>query len=158
MLKSKFALVYAFILALMLMYSSVAKAQTAIEYKDNSFLVSFDADVCTTATASSEWFSVSDYISHSLVTYPVWYTKLQSSASSNPHITATIIGSMDMVNEVIVDTIGAQEDSLETLYSGSTNFNNKKFWYYKIKYAGTAVKNTADATIKTYLLFIRPEN
>lgn len=162
MLKPKFSFAFILMLAGMFLLSIVTPAQTLeIEKIDNAVIVTFDADVDSLTTVTSDWFAIPEFLSHSLYTYPPNYTKIQSSAAGKPHITVTIEGSNDQTNVVIVDTVGTVGDSLETIYSGSTNFNNKKFWYYRYKYTGTGTgvfANKSDATLRTDLVFIRPKN
>lgn len=123
---------------------------------DNAVKVTFDAPVDSLSLVTSDWFTVGPYISHSLVTYPVSYTKIQSSTLNKPFVTVIVEGSNDQENVLAVDTVGTVSDSLETLYSGTTDFNNKKFWYYRVKYKGEA-GNRPDCIVKTDLLFIRPK-
>lgn len=162
MLKQKFSFAYFFILAALFLMPIFTPAQTLdIERNDNAVKISFDADVDSLTTVTSDWFAIPEYLSHSLITYPPNYTKIQSSADGKPHITVTLEGSNDQTNVVIVDTVGTVGDSLETIYSGNTNLNNKKFWYYRYKYTGTgtgAFANKSDATLRTDLVFIRPKN
>lgn len=162
MLKSKFAFAYFFVLATLFLFQPFTPAQTLeIEKQDNAVMVSFDADVDSIITVTSDWFSIPEYLSHSLYTYPVSYTKIQSSVAGKPHITVTVERSNDQTNVIAADTIGTVGDSLETLYSGTANFNNGKSWYYRFKYVGTGTGNYAnksDATLKTHLVFIRPKN
>lgn len=162
MLKSKFSFAYFFVLAMLFIFQPFAPAQTLeIDKNDNAVMVSFDAEVDSIITVTSDWFAIPEYLSHSLITYPPNYTKIQSSTAGKPHITVTLEGSNDQTNVVIVDTVGTVGDSLETIYSGNTNLNNKKFWYYRYKYVGTgtgAFANKSDATLKSQLVFIRPKN
>lgn len=162
MFKSKFSFAFILMLAGLFLFSITSPAQTLdIEKNDNAVMVSFDADVDSLTTVTSDWFSIPDYLSHSLYTYPVSYTKIQSSVLGKPHITVTIERSNDQTNVIVADTIGNVGDSLETLYSGTANLNNGKSWYYRLKYVGTgtgAFANKSDATLKTDLVFIRPKN
>lgn len=160
MLKSRFSFVFFLAVVAFLVLGSSTPAQTYFDKGDNSIRVKYTADVDSLTTTYSDWFSIADYLSHSLITYPVNYSKIQSSAAGKPHITVTVEGSNDQTNVVIVDTVGTVGDSLETIYSGNTNFNNKKFWYYRLKYTGTgtgAFANKSDATLRTDLVFIKPQ-
>lgn len=149
---------------LFLIIAGCAQAQTAVDVEKSgkATLITFDS-ICdsTTAVTTSNWFSLGDVLSHSLITYPIYYTKIQSSADGKPHVTVTVEGSNDLSNVVIVDTVGTVGDSLETIYNGNTNFNNKKFWYYRLKYTGTgsgAYKNRADTILRTDLVFYKPQD
>ena len=159
MFKSKISFAFILILAGMFLLSIAVPAQTLeIDKIDNAVKVSFDAEVDSLTTVTSDWFAIPEFLSHSLITYPPNYTKIQSSVAGKPHITVTIEGSNDQTNVYTVDTVGTVGDSLETLYSGSTNFNNKKFWYYRFKYVGTgtgAFANKSDATLRTAVLAAR---
>ena len=159
MLKSRFSFVFFLAVVAFLVLGSSTPAQTYFDKGDNSLRVKYTADVDSLTTTTSDWFSIADYLGLSLITYPVNYSKIQSSADGKPHITVTVEGSNDQTNVVIVDTVGTVGDSLETIYSGNTNFNNKKFWYYRLKYTGTgtgAFANKSDATLRTDLVFIKP--
>lgn len=166
MLKTKSALAIFLMITSFVLFSIVAPAQTkagtlSIEKSQNAVLVSYSADVDSNAVVYSEWFSVPDYLPYSLYTYPVNYTKIQSSTLGKPCITVTLERSNDQSNVIITDTIGTIRDSLETLYNGTANFNNGKSWYYRLKFTGetaTATKNRSDATCKTDLVFIRPKD
>lgn len=153
-----------FLAALLMMVFIEPQAQNTTvkqERGDNSVLLSFSTNVDSLTTVTSKWFSIADLLSHSLYTYPISYTKIQSSVLDKPHITTTIEGSNDQVNVAVVDTIGTVGDSLETLYSGTIDLNNKKFWYYRIKHTGTGTgvfANKRDAIIRTDLIPIRPKN
>lgn len=160
MLKSRFSFVFFLCVAAFLVLGASTPAQTYFDKGDNSLRVKYTADVDSLTTTYSDWFSIADYLGLSLYTYPVNYSKIQSSAAGKPHITVTVEGSNDQTNVVIVDTVGTVGDSLETIYSGNTNFNNKKFWYYRLKYTGTgtgAFANKSDATLRTDLVFIKPQ-
>lgn len=160
MLKSRFSFAFFLSVVLFLIIGASTPAQTYYDKGDNSIRVKYTADVDSLTTVYSDWFSIADYLSHSLITYPVNYSKIQSSVAGKPHITVIVYGSNDQVNSVAVDTIGTVGDSLETIYSGNTNFNNKKFWYYRIAYKGEGVgafANKSDATLRTDLVFIKPQ-
>lgn len=160
MLKSRFSFVFFLAVIAFLVLGATTPAQTYFDKGDNSIRVKYTADVDSLTTTYSDWFSIADYLGLSLITYPVNYSKIQSSAAGKPHITVTVEGSNDQTNVVIVDTVGTVGDSLETIYSGNTNFNNKKFWYYRLKYTGTgtgAFANKSDATLRTDLVFIKPQ-
>lgn len=161
MLKSKLSFAYFFILASLFLCQTFAVAQSVdIERGENSALITFQSDVDSAETVTSDWFSVKDIIPYSLYTYPVNYTKIQSSTLRVPKITVTIEGSNDQTNVVIVDTIGTVGDSLETLYNGNVNFNDKKFMYYRYKYTATGTHpfdNATDAVLRTDLLFTGPK-
>lgn len=160
MFKSK---AFTFLIIIFALLALVTPAQKInIDKNDNAVLITMEANVDSLSTVTSKWFSIPEYLTHSLYTYPVNYTKMQNSVSGKPYITVTVEGSNDQVNVAVIDTIGGVQDSLETLYSGNTNFNNKKFWYYRIKFKGESksgsLKNRKDATLRTDLLFVRPKN
>lgn len=160
MYKSK--IFFALLITLAFFTSDLFCQSIKTETIDNTIKISFSSPVDSLNTVRSNWFAVPEYLSHSLSTYPVNYTKIQNSASAKPYITVMIEGSNDQVNVAVVDTIGGSLDSLETLYSGTANLNEKKFWYYRIVYKGESksatLKNRKDATLRTDLLFIRPKD
>ena len=162
MFKSKFSLAYFLILAGICLITSLTQAQTksgelSFETGKNAKMVTYEADVDSNEVVYSDWFSVAEYIPFSLYTYPVSYTKIQSSTLAKPHITVTVERSNDQTNVIVTDTIGTVGDSLETLYSGTANLNNGKSWYYRVKYTGT-IANRSDATLRTDLVFLKPED
>lgn len=161
MLKQKFSFAYFLILVAFFLAPIFTPAQSlSIDKSDNAVIVSFDAEVDSAATVTSDWFSIPEYLSHSLYTYPVSYTKIQSSTLNKPHITVTVERSNDQTNVIVADTIGTVGDSLETLYSGTANLNDGKSWYYRFKYTATGTHpfdNAVDATLRTDLVFIRPK-
>jgi len=162
MLKSRFSFAHFLIvmMAFTMLIIQPVQAQS-FEYNEDAVKVSFTSAVDSAGTVYSDWFSIPDYLSYSFYDYPVNYTKIQSSVLRVPVITVTVEGSNDQTNIVITDTIGTVGDSLETYYNGNTNFNNKKFWYYRLKYVGVGTHpfdNATDATLRTDLVFIRPRN
>ncbi len=151
------------LLTALLLFASVSFAQVKV-YTDGdsrnnaeSFYVSSVA-VDTNATVYSKWFSAQSYLGNSFYTYPVTYDKIQTSTLGKPYITVTLQGSNDLSNIVTIDTIGTVSDSLETLYTGTTDLNNKKFLFYRLKFVGEE-GNRSDAVINRLdLLFTRPKN
>jgi len=157
MLKSKIASVF----LMCVLFLSTISAQTYIDKGDYSMRVKYTTSVDSLATMTSNWFSVADYLPGSLITYPAYYTKIQSSVLRVPVITVTLEGSNDQTNYVVVDTIGTVGDSLETIYSGNINLNNQKFWFYRIKAVGVGAHpfdNARDAVLRTDLIFVRPKD
>jgi hypothetical protein len=141
---------------------TLTPAQTLELEKGNggSLFVTFSADVDSNATVASDPFTIDEFDGASFTTYPINYTKIQSSVSDKPHITATIEGSNDLANWVVIDTVGTPGDSLETLYKGTLTLNdtsyNNKFHYYRVKYVGLDT-NRDDATCRTDYVFAKKE-
>lgn len=160
MLKKNFVL--SIFISLMLCFTLEAQTTTIEKDGDNAIKVTFDSDVDSLDTVTSDWFTLPGYIAYSSYDYPVHFTKIQTSTAGKPYVTATLEGSNDQVNIVVVDTIGTIVDSLETLYSSTINLNNKKLWYFRVKHKGESVptsdqKNRSDTVVKTDLLFITPK-
>ena len=132
-----------------------AQEKVKIDSENSASMVLLDTSCDSLDVVVSKSFSMPNFLSNNFSTYPVYYTKYQRSADDKPHITTTIEGSNDGTNWNVVDTLGAVADSAETYQYGSLDFNNKKYWYYRLKHTGAA-GNRADALITTNLLFTKP--
>ena len=150
----------------MLLFSSNLLAQETVtqEKLDGAKLVSVSSvAVAEDTTIYSQWFTASDFIGQNMFTYKASYTKLQSSAANTTlYVTTLIQGSNDQSNIVTVDTVGTLEDSLKTLYTGTTALDKDttyvKYFYYRFALIGGA-SNPSDAVVDVLnLLFTKPKN
>lgn len=132
---------------------------------DGALLITLPAtnvDSVTTSTTvvQSKWFDLSPYLAQSWSTYPVYYTKLYTSADGKPYITTVLEFSNNQDSVWAADTLGGVKDSLETMYKGTLSITGNKGKYMRIKCVGESksatLKNRADAIATVDLLFTKP--
>jgi len=110
------------------------------------------------STITSGAFSITKYDGQA--TIQAFYYIRKSSADGKPRVTTFLYGSEieepTSAQLVIVDTLGAVKDSLETLVSGSVDFKTTKYPFYFLKLRGDT-GNTTDVVYSLKLFFTKPE-
>jgi len=149
-------------LLIFILLTSLIQSQenVTIEKSTDYLTVSWSTAVDSNSTVYTKPFSLRSFDAVDWYTYPIHFSKLQSSVKNKPFITVTIEGSDDnFVTYKTVDTVGTLSDSLETLYAGVINCNPTtfgKFYTYRLKAIGTT-DNRSDAILKVFLHLTVPD-
>jgi hypothetical protein len=156
-------LLFAFLLVLVSLMTFPADAQTTTVKQTKlgaggGLLLYQGTDIDSTATVSSDWFTMADYDDQSFVTYPPTIAILQTSTTAKPHVTTTIEASFNAEDvALILDTLETVADSAETLQITTlTTFSSYKFPYYRIKSVGEA-GNRADVYKEVWIYIAKKD-